>query len=85
MVAFPGGFGTLDEVFEILTLTQTDKIHRDHIIILLYGEEYWREIINFDALLKHKAIYSEDLELFHFCSDPKEAFQYLKQSLVKFL
>jgi len=85
VVAFPGGFGTLDEVFEILTLTQTDKIHRNQIIILLYGEKYWREIIDFDALLKHKAINPQDLELFHTCSDPREAFEYLKQNLIKFL
>jgi len=78
VIAFPGGFGTLDEVFEILTLTQTDKIHRDHLIILLYGEEYWREIINFDALLKHNAIYPDDLKLFKFSSDPQEACAYLK-------
>lgn len=85
VIAFPGGFGTLDEVFEILTLTQTDKIHRDHILILLYGEEYWREIINFDALLEYKAIYPKDLKLFHYCSDPQEASTYLKENLIKFL
>lgn len=85
IVAFPGGFGTLDEVFEVLTLTQTGKIRKDHVIILLYGENYWREIINFDALLKYRAIDPEDLKLFFFCSDPREAFSYLKENLVKFL
>jgi hypothetical protein len=85
IVAFPGGFGTLDEVFETLTLAQTGKIHKDHMLILLYGEGYWKEIINFDALLKSKTIDSEDLKLIHFCSDPKEAFSYLKTNLVKFL
>lgn len=85
VVAFPGGYGTLDEVFETLTLIQTEKIRKDHIIILLYGEEYWREIINFEALLKYKSIDPEDLKLFSYCSNPKDAFSFLKKRLVKFL
>ena len=85
IVAFPGGFGTLDEVFEILTLVQTEKIHKRDIIILLYDEEYWREIINFDALLKYKAISPEDLQIFSFCSSKNEAFSFLKERLMKFL
>lgn len=85
IVAFPGGFGTLDEVFELLTLRQTQKIHKDHIIILLYGEKYWREIIHFESLLKYKTVEPEDLKLFSYCSDPKEAFSYLKTELIQFL
>jgi len=85
VVAFPGGYGTLDEVFETLTLVQTSKISRDHLIILLYGEEYWRKIINFEELLKYKTISEEDLKLFHYCSTPKEAFSILKEKLIKFL
>ncbi|MFQ5722671.1 MAG: TIGR00730 family Rossman fold protein [Candidatus Aminicenantales bacterium] len=85
VVAFPGGYGTLDEVFETLTLVQTGKIDRNHIIILLYGEKYWREIINFEALLKYKAIDTEDIHLFSYASNPKEAFSFLKNNLVKFL
>jgi uncharacterized protein (TIGR00730 family) len=85
IVAFPGGFGTLDEIFEILTLTQTGKIHKDHVLILLYGEKYWKEIINFDVLLKAKAIDPEELNLIHYCSKPREALLYLKENLVKFL
>ena len=85
VVAFPGGYGTLDEVFETLTLVQTNKISRDHLIILLYGEEYWRKIINFEELLKHKTISAEDLKLFFYCSTPKEAFSILKEKLIKFL
>ena len=85
LVAFPGGFGTLDEVFEILTLVQTDKIMRDHLVILLYGEEYWREVINFEALLKYKTILPEDLKLFSYCSSPIEAFSFLKERLSAFL
>jgi uncharacterized protein (TIGR00730 family) len=85
VIAFPGGFGTLDEVFETLTLVQTNKISRDHLVILLYGEEYWRKIVDFDGLLKYKTISPEDLKLFFYCSDPKEAFSILKEKLLKFL
>ncbi len=85
VVAFPGGYGTLDEVFETLTLVQTNKISRDHLIILLYGEEYWKKIVNFEELLKHKTISAEDLKLFFYCSTPKEAFSILKEKLIKFL
>jgi uncharacterized protein (TIGR00730 family) len=85
LVAFPGGFGTLDEIFEILTLVQTDKIRKDHLVILLYGEEYWREVINFEALLKYKAILPEDSGLFSYCSGPNEAFSFLKKRLGAFL
>ena len=85
VVAFPGGYGTLDEVFETLTLVQTNKISRDNLVILLYGEEYWRKIINFEELLKYKTVSSEDLKLFFYCSTPKEAFSILKEELVKFL
>ncbi len=85
VIAFPGGFGTLDEVFETLTLVQTGKISKDDLVILLYGEKYWREIINFDSMLKHHAISAEDLKIFSFCSKPKEAFSFLKDRLTKFL
>lgn len=85
IVAFPGGFGTLDEIFEILTLVQTEKVCKDDIYIMLYGEKYWKEIINFEALAKHQTISREDLDLFHFCSDPQEAFVNLKQDLLKHL
>jgi uncharacterized protein (TIGR00730 family) len=85
IVAFPGGFGTLDEIFEILTLVQTEKVCKDDIYIMLYGEEYWREIIDFKALVKYKTISREDLDLFHFSSDPEDAFLSLKQDLIKHL
>ena len=55
LVVFPGGFGTLDELTEILTLMQTRKIER-HIPVVLYGSSYWNEIINFDALVRHGMI-----------------------------
>ena len=85
VVAFPGGYGTLDEIFETLTLVQTRKIEKSHVAILLYGEEYWRKIIDFKALLKHKSIDPEDIDLFSYSSDPDEAFKGLKEKLIKFL
>jgi hypothetical protein len=85
VIAFPGGYGTLDEVFETLTLVQTGKISKNDLIILLYGEKYWREILNFESMLKHNTISPEDTRLFSFCSKPKEAFSLLKNSMVKFL
>jgi predicted Rossmann-fold nucleotide-binding protein len=85
IIAFPGGYGTLDEIFEILTLVQTQKVDRKDIVILLYGEKYWKEIIDFNALLKYKTILPEDLKIFSFCSDPDEAFTFLKKKLIKFI
>ena len=85
VVAFPGGYGTLDEIFETLTLVQTRKIEKNHVVILLYGEEYWKKIVDFKALLKYKSIDPEDIDLFAYKSDPDEAFQYLKEKLIKFL
>lgn len=80
IVVFPGGFGTLDELFEILTLSQTRKLDR-RICILLYGSSYWKEIINFDALLRHGVISSADLQLIRFVDDPRTALEILQQSL----
>ncbi|MCD6192203.1 MAG: TIGR00730 family Rossman fold protein [Candidatus Aminicenantes bacterium] len=85
VVAFPGGFGTLDELFELLTLVQTEKIDRENLVILLYGEEYWRQIINFEQLVKHQAISPEDLKIFTYKSTPEEAFRFLQRRLRKFL
>jgi uncharacterized protein (TIGR00730 family) len=80
VVAFPGGFGTLDELMEILMLSQTHKLDR-RIVILLYGSGYWREIIDFDALLRHGMISPEDLGLFRFVDDPAAALGVLQQEL----
>ena len=85
VIAFPGGFGTLDEIFETLTLVQTNKIDRNEIFILLYGEEYWRKVIDFEELIRHGTISEEDLGIFSFSSTPKEAFSILKERLIKFL
>ena len=80
LVIFPGGFGTLDEMFEILTLKQTRKLERD-ICILLYGSEYWREVINFDALARHGVIAPSDLDLFHTVDTPEDALRCLQQNI----
>jgi hypothetical protein len=80
MVAFPGGFGTLDELCEILTLSQTHKLERP-IPVLLYGPSYWNELINFPALVRHGMISPRDLELFRFVDSPEEAFRVLKAGL----
>jgi predicted Rossmann-fold nucleotide-binding protein len=85
IVAFPGGYGTLDEVFEVLTLTQTEKIERNDISVLLYGEDYWRGIVDFEALAERRAISPEDLRLFKYCSTPQDAFLYLKERLLPHL
>jgi uncharacterized protein (TIGR00730 family) len=81
MVAFPGGFGTLDELMEMLTLSQTRKLDR-RIAILLYGSGYWKEVVDFDALVRHGMISPEDLALFQFADDPAGAFRILQEALV---
>jgi hypothetical protein len=84
VIAFPGGYGTLDEFFEMMTLMQTGKITRDEVVVLLYGEEYWRKVLNFVTLMKYGTISPEDAELFTYCSDVGEAFAFLKKRLLKF-
>jgi uncharacterized protein (TIGR00730 family) len=80
LVAFPGGFGTLDELTEVLTLAQTRKL-ASKIVIILYGTSYWREILDFDALVRHGMIAAEDLELFQFADDPRAALEILQRGL----
>jgi uncharacterized protein (TIGR00730 family) len=80
VVVFPGGFGTLDELMEILTLQQTGKLDR-RIVILLYGSSYWNDIIDFDALVRHGMISPEDLDLFKVVDDPATALGLLEKAL----
>ena len=80
IIVFPGGFGTLDELFEFLTLSQTGKIDPP-VATLLYGTRYWREIVDFDALVRHGMIAEEDLRLLHFVDTPAEAFAVLRKRL----
>lgn len=81
LIAFPGGFGTLDELTEILTLAQTRKLSR-HIPVILYGSEYWQEIVNFPALARHGMISREDLSLFEYADEPSAALQILQRRLM---
>jgi uncharacterized protein (TIGR00730 family) len=83
LVVFPGGFGTLDELCEVLTLAQTQKLE-NKIVTVLYGPEFWREIINFEALVKHGVISRSDLDLFQFASTPGEALKILTEGLTKY-
>jgi uncharacterized protein (TIGR00730 family) len=80
LVVFPGGFGTLDELMELLTLSQTQKLAKK-MTVVLYGSKYWKEIINFDALVKHGMISPGDLDLFQYADDPQTAFGILKTGL----
>jgi uncharacterized protein (TIGR00730 family) len=80
LVVFPGGFGTLDEAFEILTLEQTEKLAKK-ITVIIYGSAYWKSVINFDVLVEKGTISPSDLDLFHFADTPEEAFTLLQQGL----
>jgi len=84
LIVFPGGFGTLDEMMEVLTLTQTQKLAKK-IAIVLYGSSYWKEIVNFDALVRHGTISPSDLELFQYADDPHAAFELLQAHLLTHL
>jgi len=80
LVVFPGGFGALDELMEILTLMQTEKIDR-RIPVILYGSSYWNEVINFEALIRHGMIERQDLTLFRFADDPATALALLQAGM----
>ncbi len=82
LVVFPGGFGTMDELFELLTLIQTQKIQKV-IPIVLFGKEFWEGFINFEFLVEWGVIKQEDLDLFKILDDVDEAFDYLKNTLTK--
>jgi uncharacterized protein (TIGR00730 family) len=83
LVIFPGGFGTLDELFEILTLAQTRKLE-SKIVIVLYGSKYWKEVLNLEALAKHGTIDPQDLNLFQFADDPESALEMLQDKLTRY-
>ncbi|MFP5348888.1 MAG: LOG family protein [Gammaproteobacteria bacterium] len=83
VIVFPGGFGTLDELFEILTLLQTHKI-RKHLPVVLFGTKYWRDVINFEALVDYGAINAEDLNLFFQTDSVDEAYDYIVGHLSKY-
>jgi uncharacterized protein (TIGR00730 family) len=78
LVVFPGGFGTLDELFEVLTLVQTGKVKA--IPIILFGEEFWHRVVNFDSLVEEGTISAQDLELFQFVETAEEAWELIARS-----
>jgi len=82
LVIMPGGFGTLDELMEILTLVQTEKLHKK-MTVVVYGKEFWDKIINLGNMADLQMISKEDLKLFKFVDTPVEAFEYLKKELTK--
>jgi len=83
LVIFPGGFGTLDEFFEIVTLAQTEKLAKK-IVVVVYGSDYWKKVVNFEAMVDAGVISPEDLELFQMCDSPEESFEFLKEGLTKY-
>ncbi|MDZ4799699.1 MAG: TIGR00730 family Rossman fold protein [Bryobacteraceae bacterium] len=82
LVVFPGGFGTMDEMFEMLTLMQTKKLE-SKIVMVLYGSEYWNKVINFEALVEFGTISAEDLQLFQSADDPQTALRLLQEGLTE--
>jgi uncharacterized protein (TIGR00730 family) len=82
VVLFPGGFGTLDEMFEILTLVQTRKM-RKRVPIVLFGAKFWNEVVNFDALVRYGTISPEDVSLFHRTDSIDEAYEIVTRGLVE--
>ncbi|MGA2415421.1 MAG: TIGR00730 family Rossman fold protein [Candidatus Sulfotelmatobacter sp.] len=83
LVIFPGGFGTIDELFEILTLAQTDKLAKK-ILVVIYGSEYWHRIMNFQAFVDAGTISPGDLDLFKFVDTPEDAFAFLRDGLTEY-
>jgi uncharacterized protein (TIGR00730 family) len=82
LVVFPGGFGTLDEMFEIITLAQTHKLAKK-ITVVVYGTEYWKKVFNPQALVDTGAISPKDLDLFQFADTPEQAFEILRHGLTE--
>ena len=81
VIVCPGGFGTLDEFFEILTLVKTGK--EDRIPLVLFDRKFWDPIINFDELIKNDVITKEDMQLIHFSDTIDDAFEFVTESLIK--
>ena len=83
LVIFPGGFGTMDELFEIMTLAQTEKLAKK-IFVVIYGSEYWKKVINIQAMADAGMISPQDLDLFKIVDSPEEGFEFLKENLTKY-
>jgi uncharacterized protein (TIGR00730 family) len=82
LVIFPGGFGTCDELFEILTLAQTEKLAKK-ILVVIYGSQYWKKLINFQTMIDAGTISRPDLKLFKIVDSPEEGFEFLRDGLTK--
>jgi predicted Rossmann-fold nucleotide-binding protein len=82
VIVFPGGFGTLDELFELLTLTQTRKL-RKSMPIVIFGTEYWRQVVNFDALVRHGTINAADVDLMHRTDSVDDAYEWIVHHLTE--
>jgi uncharacterized protein (TIGR00730 family) len=82
VIVFPGGFGTLDEMFEILTLVQTRKMTK-RMPVILFGKDYWGSVINFESLVKHATINAADLELFHATDSVDDAYDWVVRQLTE--
>lgn len=82
LVVFPGGFGTLDELMEVLTLMQTGKIKKE-MKVVIYDEKYWKQIVNFEALIENGMISKADMKLFDFCNTVDEAFESITKHFEK--
>ena len=82
LIVWPGGFGTLDELMELLTLIQTQKL-RKRVPIVLFGNEFWNKVINWDYLVEVGTISAEDLKLFHISDTVDDAFQYVTSIIEK--
>jgi len=83
LIVFPGGFGTFDELFEILTLAQTEKLAKK-ILVVMYGSEYWNRVVNLEAMVETGVISPNDYKLFKMVDTPEEGFQYLKEGLTRY-
>jgi hypothetical protein len=83
LIVFPGGFGTMDELFEILTLAQTEKLAKK-ILVVMYGREYWKQVLNLEAMAEAGTISPADLHLFRMVDTPEEGFEYLQEGLTRF-
>jgi uncharacterized protein (TIGR00730 family) len=83
LVVFPGGFGTLDELFEILTLAQTEKLAKK-MVVVIYGKDYWNRVLNLQAMVDSGTIGAQDLKLFQVVDSPTEAFEFLRDGLTRY-
>jgi hypothetical protein len=83
LIVFPGGFGTFDELFEILTLAQTEKLAKK-ILVAVYGSDYWSKVVNLQELADRGVISPDDVNLYKVVDSPEEAFEYLRDGLTEY-